>query len=97
MSEAFISELEDEIPCEHEDLIVHQNDIFFPPGFASSLILGPSECGKTTLLRRLVPLLSKKIKHVAIITTLEQNLVHQGIGKWATSEKKDVCLITKPK
>ena len=50
-------------------------------------ICGQSGCGKTTVLRSIIPLFTKDTTHVILCSCVERNEVHNVIGKWCKAHR----------
>lgn len=66
------------------DQIKHRGD-FFRDGFLSLTMIGKSGCGKTELLRYILPMISTSIKTLLIATVIKNNPTHLAIVKWFDS------------
>jgi GTPase SAR1 family protein len=68
-------------------------DQLYRDGWLSFMLCGKSGCGKTSLMAKLVPGISEKVKFIVIATQNEGNPFHLAIQKWS-KEHKRVCVIS---
>jgi hypothetical protein len=81
----------DEIRVPELAKLTHRSPIY-RKGWISFMLCGKSGCGKTSLMAKLVPGISEKIKFIVIATQNEGNPFHLAIQKWA-KENKRLCII----
>jgi ABC-type oligopeptide transport system ATPase subunit len=60
-------------------------------------IIGASGTGKTTLLRSIIPMFSDSTTHLYICSCVENNAIHDQIGKWCKSKRIEYEKFTEPR
>lgn len=79
------------IPFEFPPLIKHKNRDFLQDGSNFFAMVGESGCGKTGLLRILIPMFN--IVSLIICTLIQGNAIHHAIFEWATRQGIDTCIV----